>query len=590
MGKSNLQQQIELLEIQLRHLENDYFLTKEEYELSSEKYLEILFELKKRNTELQNLKDNLEKIVEEQTKELKESEKILIAKSNELQIMLDSSPALIFYKDKKGKYIRINKAFADFLGKPIKSLVGKKESYFFPDVARKHKNEDKAILKTGIAKLNIIESVLVNDEKRWIEIDKIPYSDIDGKVIGIIGFARDITENKKAESERQKLEEQLIQSQKMDSIGKLAGGVAHDFNNLLTGILGFAEFLKLKFDDPESKEFKAIDHIVKLSLRASSLTEKLLGFARQGKFNQVPLNLNTVIDEVVKVSEIIFEKKIIVKFEFASDIYTIEADKNQFAQVITNIIINAKHAMPKGGKLTIRTENVLVDKDFAKDKFDIEPGNYAMMSITDNGCGMTREIIDQIFEPFFTTKSEGQGTGLGLSMVYGIIKNHNGHIDVKSIPGKGSTFSIFLPESTKKILTEITKTHIIKGDETILVVDDEDNVRELLKTHLEYLGYNVILARDGLEAVKIYKKNVNNIDMVLLDIIMPKMDGLEALRKLKKINPEVRVLIMSGFSQSGKTSDTLNKDTLGFLQKPFTLQKLSEMVNETLKFGCEDED
>jgi len=266
MVNSELQQQIELLEIQLRHLENDYFLTKEEYEQSTEKYLEILFELKNKNTELQTLKDNLEKIVEEQTKELKESERILKAKSNELQIMLDSSRTLIFYKEKSGKYIRINKAFADFMGKPIKSLVGNKEANFIPEFAMKHKKEDKAIIKTGKPILNIEESILVKGIEKWIEIDKIPYRDLNDNVIGIIGFARDITENKKAESDRIKLEEQLIQSQKMDSIGRLAGGVAHDFNNILTGILGFAEFLKLRFNDPDSKEFKATDHIVKLSL------------------------------------------------------------------------------------------------------------------------------------------------------------------------------------------------------------------------------------------------------------------------------------------------------------------------------------
>jgi len=587
MDNSELQQQIEFLKIQLRHLENDYFLTKEEYEQSTEKYLEIFFELKNKNTELQNLKDNLEKIVEEQTKELKDSERILKAKSNELQIMLDSSRTLIFYKEKTGKYIRINKAFADFLGKPIKSLVGSKEANFIPEFAKKHKKEDITIIKTGKSILNIEESVLVNGEEKWIEIDKIPYRDLDNNVIGIIGFARDITENKNAERARIKLEEQLLQSQKMDSIGRLAGGVAHDFNNMLTGILGFAEFLKMKFDDPDSKEFLATNHIVELSLRAASLTEKLLGFARQGKFNQVNLNPNKVLDEVVKVSEIIFEKKIKVKFEFALDIYTIEADKNQIAQVITNIIINAKHAMPKGGMLTIKTENVYVCKNYNRNKVDMVPGNYAKISIKDNGCGMPQKIIDQIFEPFFTTKSEGKGTGLGLSMVYGIIKNHNGYIDVKSTLGKGSTFSVFFPESKHKIKTEIPESKIKNGNETILVVDDEDNVRDLMKTHLEYLGYTVFLACDGKEAIVKYKKNVTKIDMVLLDIIMPNMDGLETMKKLKKINPKVKVLIMSGYSKSGKTSENLKKDSLGFLQKPFTLQKLSKLVNDSLKIGKE---
>lgn len=583
MGKSELQQKVELLEIQLRHLENDYFLTKEEYEESTDKYFKILSELKKKNSELEHLKKNLEKTVEEQTKELKESDRISKIKSKELEIMLDSTPALIFYKDKNHKYIRINKAFAEFFGKPIKKLVGKKESYLFPENAKRHIQEDNEIMKTGVSRSKIIEEIKLNNEKRYLAIDKIPYRDIDGNIIGILGFARDITESKKAELDKQKLEEQLLRSQKLESIGQLAGGMAHDFNNLLTSILGYAEFLKISISDSQSREFEAANNIVKISERAASLTEKLLGFARKGKSNFVPLNVNEAIIEVMKVSEPIFQKKTKIKYDFAVDVKPIEADKNQFAQVITNIVLNSNQAMPRGGKILIKTENVHVDKDYAKDKAGLLTGGYVKISITDNGTGIPNEIVKRIFDPFFTTKKEGDGTGLGLSMVYGIIKNHNGHIEVHTQSGKGTTFESYFPDSEKTIETERSDKEILKGKATILVVDDEEQILKLTRSLLEFLGYNVLSACDGIEGVKTYKKNKKRIDIVLLDVIMPNMDGIDTFRELKKINPSVKVIIMTGYSKGERITEVLSQGISGFLLKPFTLHDLSHSVNKALK-------
>ncbi len=393
---------------------------------------------------------------------------------------------------------------------------------------------------------------------------------------------RNITERVRAEEERKNLQEQLFQAQKMESIGRLAGGIAHDFNNILTGIMGYAELLKLQFPDISTSEGKAADVILRGTERAADLTRQLLGFARGGKYNPIPLNINDVIKEVIEVSEKIFEKNIDIKFELACDIGVIEADKTQIEQVLTNIIINAKDAMPLGGKLTFRTENVIIGEDFLRKHPEFKTGRYVKISITDTGTGMADDVKSHIFEPFFTTKGRDKGTGLGLATVYGIIKNHNGYIDVFSKPGKGTTFTIFLPISDKKILKK-SNDKIMKGSGTILLVDDEDSVRNVSTKQLESLGYNVITAKDGSEAINIFRKEKDNVDLILLDMIMPVLSGEKTFLELKKIKPEVKVIFISGYGKDSRAISTVKKGAISFIQKPFKLKNLSEVVYNALK-------
>lgn len=394
----------------------------------------------------------------------------------------------------------------------------------------------------------------------------------------------EIEERKKVEKEKQQIQEQLFQSQKLESLGRLAGGIAHDFNNLLTGIMGYAELLKIKHDDKQQIESRAADTIFKNSIAAQELTKQLLRFARKGKYNLVPLNLNNVIEETVNVLEKIIEKNIIINYDLDHYVKNIDADENQIIQVLTNLIINAKDAMPEGGEIMFKTGNVYISEANSSLYPEIiKPGDYVLLSISDTGIGMTKDIIDQIFEPFFTTKGKDKGTGLGLATVYGIVKNHNGYIFCQSQPNAGTTFTILFPPGIKELIKEKEEVTNKTGTGKILVVDDEEFVLNLSKDILKRLGYDVILADSGNKAVEIYTKNIHQIDLVLLDIIMPGKDGVETFQALKKINPHIKVLFFSGFSKNKRVNEVLQEGMVAFIEKPFNMKILSDALSKLLR-------
>jgi PAS domain S-box-containing protein len=418
----------------------------------------------------------------------------------------------------------------------------------------------------------IVEANEIVWDAYWIPIEKDLY----------LHYAFDITEQKKIQEENRNLEEQLFQAQKMESIGRLAGGIAHDFNNILVGIMGFSEILKLKFPDKSTLEGEAVDIILKGAERAAELTKQLLGFARKGKHNPVPLNINRVIKDVANVSEKIFKKNISINYELEEKVNSIIGDIHQIEQVLTNLIINARDAMPEGGDLFFKTENVSVGKKLKNRHPEFIPGQYVKITIRDSGAGIPAEMLPNIFEPFFTTKSEDKGTGLGLATVYGIVKNHNGYIYVTSEQDKGTEFTLYFPVTLNNIKSGPAESVIIRGDACILVVDDEEQVRHLTSTMLQSFGYKVLLASDGSEAVKIFQKNNQTVDLVLLDMVMPGIEGKEVFDKLIKIKPDIKVLLTSGYSRNGEANKLLKEGALGFIQKPFRMEKLSKIVFETI--------
>jgi PAS domain S-box-containing protein len=392
-----------------------------------------------------------------------------------------------------------------------------------------------------------------------------------------LNFMRDITKQKRTETK-------LLQAQKMESIGTLAGGIAHDFNNLLMGIQGHASLtlLKLDKDAPHYEHIKTIETLV---MSGANLTKQLLGFARGGKYEVKRVDLNALID---KTSQTIgrTKKEIRIHRYFKDKLWPTDVDQGQIEQVLLNLFVNAWQAMPGGGDLYIETTNITLDENRFT-HHNGKAGRYVKISVTDTGVGMDEKTRERIFEPFFTTKEMGRGTGLGLASVYGIIKNHNGFINVYSEKGQGSTFNIYLPVSDKKDEkgkypeAEIA-IQMSPCTETILLVDDEAIILEVAGDMLKSLGYTVITAQDGPKVVDLYKEQQDQIDLVILDMVMPDMNGGEIFDEIKKINPQAKVLLSSGYSLNGKASKIIARGCDGFIQKPFTIGDISRQLRMIL--------
>ena len=409
-------------------------------------------------------------------------------------------------------------------------------------------------------------------DNRTYHVSQSPIVHEDGSISEMTVF-RDTTRLKK-------LEDQLHQALKMEAVGTLAGGIAHDFNNLLMAIQGHASIMLMNKDSshPDIRHLKGIEDDIE---SAADLTRQLLGFARSGKYEVRPTDLN----EVIKKQNRMFgrtKKEISIRGKYEKDLWSVEVDRGQFEQVLLNLYINAWQAMPGGGDLYLETENVTLDQTDVK-PFSIEPGRYVKISVTDTGVGMDKETREKIFEPFFTTKEMGRGTGLGLASAYGIIKNHGGFINVYSEKGHGTTFNIYLPASEKEVIEEKKPAgETVSGTETVLFVDDEDMIIEVAEELFERLGYKVLTAGSGREAIETYEKNKERIDMVLLDMVMPDMSGGETYDKLKKINPDIKILLASGYSMNGQATEIMDRGCSGFIQKPFKMRELSQKLREIL--------
>ncbi len=402
----------------------------------------------------------------------------------------------------------------------------------------------------------------------------------EGMPVGLRGFIIDITKRKRVEEERKKLEAQLQYAQRMEALGTLAGGIAHNFNNLLAGIMGNIS-LTLFDTDPTQPHFEHLKRIEKLVKSGSQLTSQLLGYARGGRYEVRPLDLNQLVKETSNTFGAT-KKEIRIHRELAGDLLGIKADQGQIEQVLLNVFVNAADAMSGGGDLFVETMNV-TDKDMSGRPYKPEPGAYVLLTVRDTGMGMDEKTVERIFEPFFTTKGLGTGTGLGLASVYGIIKAHQGYIDVESEKGQGTTFEIYLPASESKGGQACKSAdHATKGNETILLVDDEVMVLEVGVEVLRELGYTVLEAQGGRQAVELYNKKRDAIDLVILDMIMPDMGGGETYDMMREINPEVKVLLSSGYSIDGEATGILERGCDGFIQKPFSIEELSTKIREIL--------
>lgn len=408
--------------------------------------------------------------------------------------------------------------------------------------------------------------------------DKPTYEELESMVNGL---KAELVKSKQVEEKTKKLEAQLQMAQKMEAIATLAGGIAHVFNNLLMSIQGNTSLMLIDIDSlhPHYERLKSIEKQIQGGVK---LTGQLLGYARKGKYEVTPISLNQIVNEI---SDIFGQtrKEVVIHRKLAEDLLAIEADQGQIEQVLLNLFVNAADAMPSGGDLILKTMNVK-HKDIKGKLYDPKAGNYVMLIIKDTGMGMDKSTMERIFDPFFTTKEIGRGTGLGLASVYGIIKAHGGYIDVESKKKHGTTFRVYLPAFRGKV-QKITKTSdkLIKWTGTVLLVDDEEVIQEVCKELLENIGYKVFLANDGKKAIELYRKNQDEIDIVLLDMIMPNMSGSEVYNRMKEMNPDIKVLLSSGYSIDGETTDILKRGCNGFIQKPFNINALSQKIREILE-------
>ncbi|MBN2298589.1 MAG: PAS domain S-box protein, partial [Deltaproteobacteria bacterium] len=426
-----------------------------------------------------------------------------------------------------------------------------------------------------------LQHIRKDGSKVWTEVTMNHLLSEEGVPVGLMAVTRDISDRKIAEEEKRKLEGQLLQAERMKAVGTLAGGIAHDFNNLLMGIQGNASLMLMDIDS-NHPHFERIKNVEQYVRRGSELTRQLLGFARGGKYEVKPTDLGDLIQK----SSVMFErtrKEIRFRIEIQPELWSVEVDQGQIEQVLLNLYVNAWQAMPGGGELVVVLSNEVLDKVFVESR-QIKAGRYVCISITDNGVGMDETTKQRIFEPFFTTKKMGRGTGLGLASVYGIVRNHGGVIEVESAKGKGSTFIIHIPASEKAVAEEKKPVeNIFFGNETILLVDDEEMIIEVGSQMLERLGYTVMIARNGHEAVKIFRENHASIDMVIMDMIMPEMGGGQTYQMLKEIVPDVCVVLSSGYSIDGQAKDIIDQGCRGFIQKPFDLKDLSGKIRKVLE-------
>lgn len=536
---------------------------------------------------LQEAHDELEKRVMERTAKLTESnaklqkEMIERKRAQEVQRLLakaiEQSIESVMITDRSGNIRYVNPAFERISGYNRKEVVGQKpgflksdqhDSAFYKDMA--------ATIGSGKAWKGRFLSERKDGKPYHADVTISPVRSSAGQIENYVALGHDVTE-------QVQLERQLLQAQKMEAIGTLAGGIAHDFNNLLQIIVGYSDLVL--FDQTEKDTgHKELQAIRQAASRGADLVRQILTFSRRVETNPSPMNLNTEVKQAHKLLARTISKMIDIQLLLADGLNKINADPSQIEQILLNLAVNAQHAMPEGGKIVIQTENVTLDAEYCETHFDVKPGGYALLTVSDTGHGMEKEVQDHIFEPFYTTKGPGEGTGLGLAMVFGIVKGHGGHIACESGPGLGTTFKIYLPVMEMEETLEVAGSGEMPafGAETILLVDDEESLLDLGEQLLTRAGYTVLKARSGKEALEIYREKKDLISLVILDLIMPVMEGTQCMEEILKVNPKAKILLASGCDTDEKKKQLVEARAKGFVVKPYRVKKILRTIREVL--------
>lgn len=502
-----------------------------------------------------------------------------------LNAVIEGTTDAIYVKDRESRFLLVNRATSRMANKSPEELLGNNDTAIFaPDTAEAGMQHDRALMATRTTETREDELTLASGERLSVITTEGPVLDDRGEVIGLFGIARDITERKRAEEERAKLREQLLHSQKLETIGRLAGGVSHDFNNLLTVINGYSELLlsQLTSGDPM---FDRLSEIRKAGERAAALTKQLLVLSRRQLVPSTVLDINDVVNDVARMLKRVIGEDIRLATDLSARPGRVLADAGQFQQVLINLAVNARDAMPSGGTLLIRTENVHVGEAFVQRHPDVKPGAYVLLEVSDSGIGMDNDVKAHLFEPFFTTKKPGEGTGLGLATVYSIVKQSGGSIWAYSEPGEGTTFKICLPGSEEEVAREREPEPApsdLRGTETILVVEDHEELRKMARVVLSGFGYHVLDAGTPGEALLIAERYPGHIHLALTDVITTGMPARELAGRLKAMRPTLEFIFTSGYSEAMIAERGVLELGACFLSKPFSPKALTTKVREVL--------
>ena len=501
-----------------------------------------------------------------------------------LNSVIEGTTDAVYVKDCDGRFLLVNGAACKMFGKSAEEILGRDDrTLFAPVTADLGMAYDLRIMAARKVESCEDELILATGEHILIQKTAGPVFDGQGNLIGIFGISRDVTNQKRSDEDRAKLWAQLLQAQKMESIGRLAGGVAHDFNNLLTVINGYSDLL-LQQITPEDRIQEPISEIRKAGARAAALSRQLLVLSREVVRPKV-FDLNEVIGEVEKMLGRVLGEDIRIETSLSPSLGLIRADAGQLHQVLMNLIVNARDAMPGGGKISIETSNVDLDQGYALQHPELAPGPYVLMTVSDDGLGMSEEVRSHLFEPFFTTKKQSEGTGLGLATVYGIIKQTGGAIWAYSAPGAGATFKIYLPRVDEAMKAEgETKTVIttLRGTETILVVEDQQELRRLAAAILRRYGYEVLEAANAIEASVHAERHTGRIHLMVTDLVMPGMTGAELVLCLRPLRPDMKIIFMSGYAPNAIVDRGILDPDVPYLPKPFSPEALASKVREAL--------
>ncbi len=502
-----------------------------------------------------------------------------------LNAVIEGTTDAIYVKDRESRFLLVNRATSRMANKRPEELLGHNDTAIFaPETAEAGMQHDRALMAARTTETREDELTLATGERRSVITTEGPVLDDRGEVIGLFGIARDVTERKRAEEERAKLREQLLHSQKLETIGRLAGGVSHDFNNLLTIINGYSELLISQLT-PGDPMFSSLSEIRKAGDRAAALTKQLLVLSRRQLVPSKVLDINDVVNDIARMLKRVIGEDIRLATDLSARPGRVRADAGQLQQVLINLAVNARDAMPSGGTLLIRTESVHLGEAFVQQHPDIKPGAYVLLEVSDSGIGMDDYVKAHLFEPFFTTKKAGEGTGLGLATVYSIVKQCGGSIWAHSEPGEGTTFKIYLPESEEEVTREREPELApigLTGTETILIVEDHEELRKMARVVLSGYGYHVLDAGTPGEALLMAERYPGHIHLALTDVITPGMPARELAERLKAMRPTLEFIFTSGYSGPMSVERGILELGASFLSKPFSPKALATKVREVL--------